>query len=548
MVFWVVYLLTIGAGGATTQATRLGESSAQELSPSEELASTLDPTLLRTRTMVLDNSSEDPSLTNDVISYPYDAAYETELEPGLERSPLRRMFGSGLGGLLTPFSPAGETTNQIVGQGTLTEGVGARLPFLNATRPGGMYQHLGPLGLDLYAITFTGLYADLNTANAKVKQDGGFLAAINLQGALTLELGESAYLGVGFSLYYLPTVNRVGFYFGNGGTGTAASFKYQTEIGRWQLSVGDEFRVYHPLGDLLNDYEVDEIAVEGRYRFGRADSTLGNRSYLDESVYYVNVIAASATTQLDENWRLRIRAEHADFWNGTNVGKFNDQIFASVGLSYDARDCWYSPWLNYNYYELQNQRFQAHRVMAGVRLPMTPTFDTYLRAGWLFYDYDGISNLQHYLWEAGAVHHINANLEHSFFAGHSYAITDFGDAFMGNYWRYTATLHPEYSRWKFSGSVQQNQNDLDGTKGVAYALRASYVLGDRDSLDFLGVRTHYTRRSLRYERWLTSISFRHTFSPSITGLLTFQYDQYRSPGSISDYDERLVLLSIIKSF
>ena len=455
-------------------------------------------------------------------------------------------FSRGVSSLLTPLTPGSALWSEPQDDSSETENIKARLPFLNAYRQAGFVQRAGPLALDLYAITFTALYSDLTRSSPHTTSDGGFLAALSLQGALSLELGESIYLKAGFTLYYLPTINRVGFYFGNGGADTAATFQYQTDLGRWHLTVDDQFRVFQPVGDLLRDYEIDEIAVAGRYRFGRPE-TLQSRPFLAEDIYYSNVASVSAATQLNENWRFRAQAGHGDVWTASNLGQFHDQLFANAGLFYDSPDSWFMPWLTYSYYDIGSENLQAHQVLAGATLPLTPTFRAYMRGGWTVLEGSGSSSHQRFLWELGVVHNINDCVSHSLFGGYSYVITDFGNPFAGTYGRYTLAYSPSGSAWKLSASIQEDQNDLDGSEGLGYQGRATWALTERTSLEFLAVDARYRQAGSRYERRILKASLIHTFSPTISGLMSYQFSDYHVSAHQSDFSEHLIYLSVSKS-
>ena len=455
-------------------------------------------------------------------------------------------FSRGVSSLLTPLTPGSALWSEPQDDSSETEDIKARLPFLNAYRPTGIVQRAGPLALDLYAITFTALYSDLTRPTPQATSDGGFLAALSLQGALSLELGDSIYLKAGFTLYYLPNVNRVGFFFGNGGADTAATFQYKTDLGRWHLTVDDQFRVFQPVGDLLRDYEIDEIATAGRYRFGRPE-TLQSRPFLAEDIYYSNVTSVSASTQLDECWRFRAQAGHGDVWTASNLGQFHDQLFANAGLFYDSPDSWFMPWLTYSYYDIGSENLQAHQVLAGATLPLTPTFRAYIRGGWTVLEGSGGISHQRLLWELGFVHNVNDCVSHSLFGGYSYVITDFGNPFAGTYGRYTLAFKPVGSAWKFSASIQEDQNDLDGSESLGYQGRATWTLTERTSLEFLAVEAHYKQAETRYERRILKATLTHTFSPTISGLMSYQFSDYQVSSHQSGFSEHLFYLSISKS-
>ena len=463
-----------------------------------------------------------------------------------EKNGFRSAVSRGMSGLMSPFAPSGEMWSAPVGDGTFTGQVGARGPFLNscyAANSAGFVQSAGPLALDIYSITFTGLYSDFSQRSARAADDDGFLAALSLRGALTLDLGESFHLGLGFTVYYLPTVNRVGLYFGNGGLGTEASMWYKTDIGRWHVTVGDEFRVFHPVGDLLRDYEVDEIATVSHYRFGRPDS-LQDRAFFSEDIYFLNIARISATRDIAENWKFTLYADRGDVWHGTSLTKVGDDNRVGAEVAYASPETGLKAWLDYTYYD----RLHAHMVVAGTAMPLTPTFTAYARAGLISYDYQGRSGLDHYLWELGFVHHLNEEISESLFLGYTYAFTDYGDDFLGTYGRYTITWHPDGTRWRFSASVQEDENTLTDARGLYYGARAVWSMTERTSLSFLGSTARYRRDGGVSKRWITGASLSHVFTPTLSGELSYQYSEYTAPNPDADFNEHLFILSLTKSF
>ncbi len=473
---------------------------------------------------------------------------DTEPQPQYDGAPrdFASAFSSTPSGMLSPLNPGGVFTSEPAGQGGITQGVNVRLPFLGARRQGGFVQQAGPLALDLYAITFTALYSDLKMANSRADSDGGFLAAVSLQGALTLELGECAYVGVGFNIYYLPTVNRVGFYFGNGGAATAATFRYEWESGGWQFTVGDDFRVFNPVGDLLADYEVDEIATAGRYRFGRPES-LGDRSYFSEDIFFSNVASIAAARRVNDEWMFRAQGGYVNMWSSSGSGLSNNGIFARAGLYYDSPGAWFLPWLAYDFRSLDRQDQQAHQITAGTSLLFTPAFRGYVRLGWVDLETEGASSRQKYLWELGVTHHINENLAHSLFGGQNYFVTDYGDPFLGSYGRYTLTWHPSASNWSFSASAQTEHNDLVDASGVTYQGRAVLAIDERTSLEFFAASARYDRTAAVFDRQIYGTVLSHRFSPTVRGSLSYQHSDYRTTSGRSDYTEHLFYISVTKS-
>ncbi len=463
----------------------------------------------------------------------------------------------GFTGLAMPLVPGGMAWRQTYGDSAFTERVWASVPFvqLGPPRDTCLSQNLGPLSLDLYSVSFIAAYSDLQGMRPPPNEDSGFLAAVSLTGALRLELSESAALAVGFTVYYIPTVNRVGFYFGATSPITAASFTYETEIGRWEIKVEDVFRVYSPLGDLLRQYEVDEIAMAGTYRFGRLDA-LSDRSLYNEDVFFTNSASISAVTRLDEDWKLRLRANEVETWSGTRFQEYGSVLLLGADVVYDSPDLWFMPWASYDYMDFFKLDRTIHRVLVGAIVPVTPTFRIWARAGMSFttlHDVGGnASNRQTFDWEIGLVHELNEDFSHSLFAGHNDFVTDYGDDFTGTYWRYTVSYHPRGSSWVISANVQDQQGDRELSPAYRYTswgARATCALSEATNLTLFYIDGRFTQDALVARRRISGATLSHSFSRSVSGFLTCHFSRYdsSSPGGLN-FEEHLFIAGLTFTF
>ena len=252
----------------------------------------------------------------------------------------------GMNMLLTPMIPNEAVWKEQVGEGVAREELHIGLPVTDSRHAGGDIGSLGPLGVDIYSMSTMALYSNLTGPYARVAPPDGFIAAISLKAAVLLQLSDTAYLRVRATVYYLPVENKAGFYFGSSDT-SMANFSYIADIGRWTIQAGDRFSVFHPLSLLLEEYEVDEIAVSGRYRFGRAD-TLRNLPFTAEDVYFHNIASINASTWLDDNLKLRLQAGQTDVWNAAGFMHTAQVEHAGAGLFYDSTEVWFMPGITYD--------------------------------------------------------------------------------------------------------------------------------------------------------------------------------------------------------
>ncbi len=546
-----IWLLEEAAQAVVPAAQSLGPLPADQMQDTDEYLSTAVPTLVRTWGYRELSSKTETPFSEDVLGtsqfddyVPFAETGEYEPPGALDGS--LSTLGDELRSLLAGENWSDSTDNLYFGVGAL-----ARLAPLNAgVRAGGLTQEVGPLVLDIYSITFAGLYADLSQPYARVSDQAGFLAAISLQGALKLELGESFFLGVGFTVYYLPTVNRVGFYTLEGAdlATTSASVLYRAEAGGWNFLVGDRFRVGFGLENLMPSYDAGAVDAVDQYRFGRPQE-LGSRAFYAGEPSFFNEVGASASTQLDEYWQFRAFANNSNYWTASSLGPPNTLVNGGAILSYNTPEDWLRPWARYDYYEYADLKQQYHVIRAGLNVSVTPSFKVYALAGAaLPQGGNGETTGDSFLWELGAVHHINAELSHSLVGGHNYFVTDYGDAFVGTYVRYAVSWRPLGSRLSLSGGIQEERNDYNGIEGLGYGARATLALTELTGLNFFAADGQYTRQSARYNRSVAGAGLRHSFTPSIYGNLSYQYSRYRSPTPASDFDEQLFLLSLTKTF
>ena len=469
------------------------------------------------------------------------------------------------GGIVARFEDRMQTPNVLRGVSLSNEwedvaykvesGGQLRLPFINGAREAGIVQHLGPLGLDIYSVTAQGLYSELHYPhNAFRSDERDFLDIVGLQGAVTLDFGDSFHLGAVFNVYYLPTVNNVGFYSLTGTDdflSSRAGFLFQEDLGEWHFSASDGFQVGYGLGDLYAGYEVDEIATAGRYRFGRPESSGAREGYfVGEDVYFVNTISTSASRQLSDSWRFRTSILHSDYWTESNIGDFSDMFLAAAGVYYDPVGSPYSAYGAYNYYQMAKEKFVGQTVMVGATRSLTPTFKMHGRVGWMnIIKGNGSLGRDRFLWEVGIVHLVNERLSHSLFGGYNYVVTDYGDTFVGNYGRYTVNYRVPGSDWRVVGAIQAYNNDLTGLNSLMYGGQIIWALAEKTNLSFIGGSYRSARHGIfEFKRNILGLSLSHYFTSSLSCNLGWYISEQRHANRSLDFNERLLRFGITQSF
>ena len=427
------------------------------------------------------------------------------------------------------------------------------VPFVNGAREGGIVQHLGPLGIDIYSLSTQGLYSNLRYPNAPQSNDQEFIAIVGLQGAITLDVGDAFHLGATFFLYYLPTVNKVGFYSisGNDFLESRASFVFQQDVGAWHLAIGDQFRTAYALGNLIGGFEVDEIATAGRYRFGRPETAKSRGGYfLGEDVRFVNTTTASASTRLSDDWMFKALVSHVNIWTDGQTNYGNEAWYGQAGFYYDPPEGWYSAWTTYNYYRFQDGQLDSQGVQVGISAALSPTFHVRARAGWLNRITGSVAGgRDRFVWEAGIVHDVNQWLSHSVYGGDTYVVTDFGDSFLGRYGRYTVTAQEPGSSWRFGAAVQADKDDLTGIDRILYGGRISWMFTDRSTLAFLGGWTRSDKLGkFEYKRRIIGLVLSHKLTTNLTLDAGWYMSEQRYNHSESDYDEQIFKLGLTETF
>lgn len=486
-------------------------------------------------------SEDDPDgvgIMTATVKPVYDSADADGWGSGQDQTLAGRLADS----FLTPMIPGEALLVQHTSTGTFRASSRLGLPFSVSRRKAKVDYLLGPLAVDFLSIGTIALHSSLSGPGADRFNDDGFLGATTLNTAVHLQLTDTATLRINTALYYLYTENKFGFFFGNGAP-TSAELRYQTRLGAWDFDFYDRVRVFFPLSDALDDVQIDEIAVAGRYRFGRVDFVDPN-PFGDEQIYFFNTIGATASTRLSDDLKLKLRAEHWDIWQTDSFVHRTEADRLGAGLFYDSHDLWLMPWATYDWYDINAGSRTVNHATVGASLPFTRTLNAYVRGAWISSESEDGRSLERPGWEVGAVHHINRSLTQSAFTGYNFVQTEIGEPFIGSYWRYSIRWAPVGTRTSFTAYAQEHTSDLAEWTASTLGARVETRLTEKTRLTLAASRVNAERGDTSYFSNIMRATLTHRLSRRLTGSLTWQTASFDFPDMLFDIDEQLFMLSL----
>lgn len=357
---------------------------------------------------------------------------------------------------------------------------------------------------------------------------------------------EDGFLGfVGFRLraaariapdVYFTLDGRVIYVFGDGvGLRAAdglpfASLEYREQVGSWDILVYDHFGSYMPfyLGDEDGAYER-----AGRYSFGFLGYGSGRTGFLYDPIIY-NRVGAQATRPLDENWRLRLEADHADYFylDSDREDDHRSRQHAGIGVIAEPGQVPFSPYAMYDAYWFDDRDDILHHIHAGGtgRISERVTVDG--RFGYLFRS--GNQQMHdHWLWSIGVRHRISERTHHGIRVGQDFVTSDFtGDALVADYVHYYFT-HQVTDRVNFYAFAQWSDDEfLAGrfdrghadreTYGIRLTCRATDTV--RASLGYRIDEWENSSAGTDYDRSIFNADLHALLSPRTNGYLRYQFE------------------------
>lgn len=468
-----------------------------------------------------------------------------ETEEESERAPFIESYSQFMHGLLSPVIPGEAVWRDRSDFGETRGQVRTGLPIGLSTRNRKVLWQAGPLAFDISSVSAVALYAAADGPAAERMEDDGFLAGLLFNTQVMLHLTDHAYLYLRATPYYLITENKFGLSLGDSGLSTAGVLSWTTYLRDWQIKLEDRASVYSGIHDLLDDIEVDEIAVAGRYRLGRLD--LGPRAgsaFEEEDIYFLNRARLSATNWLDRDWKFRLLAERSDTWKSTDFEKRGNINHLAAAVFYDHPDIWYMPWAAYDWYDLNDSQLIVNKASLGVTLPFTPRFRAYVKGEGIRSESERGTTRERPGYDVGLIHKVTSSLSQSLFAGDTFYIDEINEAYFARYWRYTLQYRPQRGRFSAAAFVGQLERESDDRLSTTIAGRVEQRFSPRTRLSLYGAlsESESDARDSSLDTWVTRLSLHHKLSTSWSSKLTWQVIERDSSNERSDYEEQLLML------
>jgi hypothetical protein len=473
-----------------------------------------------------------------------------EIVDDSQSPPFIESYSQFMNGLLSPLIPSEAVWRDSSDFGETRGQVRVGLPFGLSTRNRKVLWQAGPLAFDINSVSTVALYTQAGGPVAERLADDGFLAGLLFNTEMMLHLSEKAYLYIRATPYYLITENRFGLSLGGigGGLSNAGVLSWTTYLSDWQIKLEDRAGVFSgasDVNDLLDEIEVDEIAVAGRYRLGRQDTEPGSGSAFDEEgVYLVNRARLSATNWLDRDWQFRLLAERSDSWKTTDFEKRGNVNHLGAAVFYEHPDLWYLPWAAYDWYDINDSQVIVNKATLGATLPFTQRFKAYVKGEGIWSERDDGTTRERPGWDVGLVHKIISSFSQSLFAGDTFIIDEINDAYFARYWRYTLRYKPQRGRFSAAAFVGQLERESNEWLGTTLGGKIEQRLSLRTSLSLYGAlsETESGTADSSLNSWVGRLSLHHRLSTSWSSRLTWQVLERDSSNDRSDYDEQLLML------
>jgi hypothetical protein len=438
------------------------------------------------------------------------------------------------------------------------------LPFLTRdVAPDRAMFKFGPLYLDILGISFSALYTQYS-GDAPLDPDApdeGWIGIVGFPLRASLRLTDSIYLQATGFLYFLPLEGEVGLAsgFGSGwGLGTNARLNMEWQWGAWNVRVYDYFGVVSQLADVNESWQVNEIDMVGRYRFGALDSASQANDFWDPRFDgYRNDVGAEAQRPMPNEWWFIGGVVHSDYWPEEDFDDHRQFDQLSLAYRYMGDDWMFAPSFLYTMGSADQFENLTHRVEARFTGRLTEYLTSFASLGYLWQTGDDDADFDTFLWEVGLVHDLTPYTKHSLSAGQTYELSETLEEYVGDYVRYTIA-HQFSDRLSGSAYVQWQdaENLTDGgttSTGWITGARASYKLG-YDTNVTAGVT--YTMREATFEdgpgapdeeTWVYFAMLQKPLLSRLQGTATYQYiDQTGAVGS--NLEEHLLILSLFLTF
>jgi len=422
---------------------------------------------------------------------------------------------------------------------------------------------MGPLVLDFLGVNTSVIYTDYS-GDAPLEAgvpNRGWIGIIGFPIRASLRVTDTIYVQAFGMPYYLPFENEFGIAtgFGSGwNLGLQARFNYEWQ---WKDTL---WRVYDNLGtagnflDLLEQWEVGEIDMAGRYRFGNGPftgRTAGGFGWNPQLGGIANFLGLEAQRQIVNDWWFYSVLEHGDFWsaNGSDFADHVPQERLNAELRYIGDDLWFAPAIGYQGISTDWLETITHQVYARFTGRVTEYLNLFGSVGYLWQTGENSAGVDTGLWELGLTHDLTSYTSHSLSGGQVYTISPSFDEQLAEYVRYTvshtfsaaltANLFAQWADVRFlNGSrAQGEQMQVGGFLRLAATASTQIFMGSTYTVfdDNNSPRDEQT--------WLHFFTIQQPLAGRLSSSLSYQFIE--QTGDVGfNLEEHLVTLSLNLAF
>ncbi|MCF6312329.1 MAG: hypothetical protein L3J39_07740 [Verrucomicrobiales bacterium] len=428
------------------------------------------------------------------------------------------------------------------------------LPFVSSFEPGQAHIKAGPLYLEFIHVGVGILYSDYNGVREFPEgQEDGWLSVVELALRGSARITDQFHISLATRIVYLPGENRFGLALNDGG-GLGTSFQLNCEFQRdtWNFLIYNDFRGY--TSAFLLGLGETTIQRAGRYTFGlRVRDRRSNNYFDDEDIFFVNTLGAVADTPfLWQNWRLRLQADHSDYWRTLDFDYRGPRDHLSAWMGYEGSEIPFAPYVSYDVSSFDRFKSLYNTAYIGGRGRLTQNLWFDGRAGKLWTT-NRNRNRNSPLWRAGLIHDISENTQHSLWGGQTFAMSDVtNETALAEYIRYQINHQFSTRLWGYAYAQFSRQEDIAVGSPVnnreTYGARLDYQLFDYSRLSgtfFHQKRSLNNAKGIERKRWLYRIQWEQQVYFRTTARLYYQFENQEGG---SNFDERVLYLSARRYF
>ncbi len=395
----------------------------------------------------------------------------------------------------------------------------------------------GPLYFDLLwvgaGVTWSDFAGNSDFDRIVGERNGdGTIAYIDLGIRGLVRFTDTLYLSVVGNLMYLPFENKLALRFGAGGAaGFTARLNYSETIGDWDVLAYNEFLGSPGLVFSVQN-GVDGTDSAGRYFYGIQNDNSANEFFNEGFVFFVNRIGLNASRLvLDNEWRLNLVADHADFWSSYQFKDHSKRDHAGVSLGYEGSVIPFAPRFSYDVSSVDGFETLWHQVSFDLTGRITENINWVSQAGYFFITGDDDNDSNQFIWQVGLDHTITKNTRHWIRVGE----TIFDNSLMAE------SVSSRFASWGiqqrlarqlyFDAFVQVVDSETTIPSMETRARLSSGMTVTYQPLDFTQVSasvlydsTHEGSTEQDAEHWLYRAGVTQQLGLRLTGQLFYQYE------------------------